>query len=83
MKAPYLISTSLPVGSLPRATAKSEKLKSPMTWPSAGMNTSPTKEDTIFPKAAPMITPTAKSTTLPFMANSLNSEPNPTAFSLT
>ena len=36
---------------------------------------------TIFPKAAPMITPTAKSTTLPFIANSLNSAPIPTAIS--
>jgi Tfp pilus assembly pilus retraction ATPase PilT len=38
------------------------------------MNTSPTKEEMILPNAAPMITPTARSTTLPFMANSLNSE---------
>ena len=36
--------------------------------------TSPTSEETILPKAAPMITPTARSTTLPFMANSLNSD---------
>jgi hypothetical protein len=28
------------------------------------------------------MTPTARSTTLPFIANSLNSVPNPTAFSL-
>src|SRR5258708_13913671 len=81
MKAPYLTSTSLPAGSLPRVTAKSEKLKPPMILPSVGMKTSPTSEETIFPKAAPMITPTAKSTTLPFMANSLNSAPNPTAIS--
>src|SRR5712672_2378021 len=74
MKAPYLTSTSLPAGSLPRVTAKTEKLKPPMILPSVGMKTSPTSEETIFPKAAPMMTPTARSTTLPFMANSLNSD---------
>ncbi len=38
------------------------------------MEMSPTSEDTILPKAAPMMTPTARSTTLPFIANSLNSD---------
>src|SRR5690606_32315008 len=38
-----------------------------------GMNTSPTSESTILPKAAPMITPMARSTTLPRNANCLNS----------
>src|SRR5271168_358847 len=73
MNEPYLISTSLPVGSLPSEIAKSEKLMPPMIFPSAGMIRSPTNEDTILPNAAPMITPTARSTTLPFIANSLNS----------
>src|ERR1019366_5232928 len=73
-KVPYLINTSLPVGSLPRLIARSLKLTPPMVLPRTGMNTSPTSEETILPNAAPMITPTAKSTTLPFMANSLNSD---------
>src|SRR5258705_4233914 len=38
------------------------------------MITSPTSEATILPKAPPITTPTARSTTLPFIANSLNSE---------
>ena len=44
---------------------------------SRGVITSPTREETIAPKAPPMITPMAKSTTLPFTANSLNSFKNP------
>ena len=44
------MSTSLPVGSLPRETARSEKLMPPMTLPSVGMNISPTSEETIFPE---------------------------------
>ncbi len=80
-KAPYLTSTSLPAGSLPRSTARSEKFTSPITLPRIGINKSPTSEETILPNAAPMITPTAKSTTLPFIANSLNSEANPTGLS--
>src|SRR6266403_2602187 len=52
----------------------SEKFTPPMISPSGGMMTSPTSDETIFPKAAPMMTPTARSTTLPFMANSLNSD---------
>jgi hypothetical protein len=43
------------------------------------MRTSPTREETILPKAAPMTTPTARSTTFPFIANSLNSAPIPMA----
>src|SRR3981081_1733218 len=38
------------------------------------MMTSATTELTILPNAAPITTPTARSMTLPFMANSLNSE---------
>ena len=37
--------------------------------------TSPTNDDTILPNAAPTMTPTAISMTLPFIANSLNSDP--------
>src|ERR1700733_12937718 len=82
MNEPYLISTALPAGSKPRLIAKSEKFTPPTTFPRAGMITSPTIEDTILPNAAPMITPTAKSTTFPFIANSLNSDAIPIAFSL-
>jgi hypothetical protein len=82
MNAPYLIRTSLPVGSFPNPIARSEKLKPPINLPSVGMNMSPTREETIFPNAAPMITPTARSTTLPFIANSLNSEAKLTDVSL-
>jgi hypothetical protein len=38
-----------------------------------GMITSPTKDETILPKAAPMMIPTAMSTTLPLTAKALNS----------
>ena len=38
------------------------------------MITSPTMEATILPNAPPITTPTARSMTLPFIANSLNSE---------
>src|SRR5437879_1626192 len=41
------------------------------------MMTSPTSEATILPKAPPITTPTARSITLPFIANSLNSEVKP------
>ncbi len=47
--------------------------RSRRAW-SSGMTTSLTSELTILPKAVPMITPTAKSTTLPFTANSRNSD---------
>ena len=46
----------------------------PTSGDSSGMIMSPTREATILPNAAPMTTPTARSMTLPFMANSLNSE---------
>ena len=36
---------------------------------------SATSEATILPNAAPITTPTARSMTLPFIANSLNSDP--------
>jgi hypothetical protein len=42
------------------AAAKSLKLTPPINKPTGGMMTSPTKEETILPKAAPMMTPTAK-----------------------
>ena len=42
--------------------------------PTTGMITSFTSESTILPNAPPMITPTARSTTLPFTANSRNSD---------
>src|SRR6266545_2155080 len=44
----------------------------PRSRPIGGMRTSPTKDDTIFPKAPPMMTPTASSATLPRRMNSLN-----------
>ena len=72
--APYLSSTGSPAGLVPRSTARSEKLTPPTTLPSSGITTSPTNDDTILPKAPPITTPTAMSTTLPFIANSLNSD---------
>src|SRR5277367_6688329 len=50
-----------------------EKSTRPSSLPSGGINTSSTKDATIFPKAAPIMIPTAMSSTFPRMANSLNS----------
>src|SRR5512132_4447594 len=50
-----------------------EKSAFPRSRPMGGMRRSPTKDDTILPKAAPMMTPIANSATLPRVTNSLNS----------
>src|SRR5882724_1773435 len=74
MNTPYFNNTALPVGSVPMCSARSLKLTLPISCPMGGMMTSATSELTILPNAAPITTPTARSMTLPFIANSLNSE---------
>src|SRR5688572_16849765 len=61
--------------------ARLEKSTPPMTQPSAGITTASTNADTILPNAAPITMPTAMSSTLPFIANSLNSETRLMVFS--
>ncbi len=51
-----------------------EKSTPPVNLPITGISTSLTNEPMIFPKAPPMMIPTAMSMTLPFIANSLNSD---------
>src|SRR5437868_10765593 len=58
-----------------------EKSRPPVNRPTTGMMMSLTSESTILPNAPPMITPTARSTTLPFNANSRNSDMNDMLFS--
>lgn len=67
MNAPYF--TTAP------PTVYSRPLKSipPVRTHTSGMMTSPTIDETIFPKAVPITTHTARSMTFPFIANSLNS----------
>src|SRR5258705_5656649 len=74
MNIPYFSNTGLPAGSVPMCSARSLKLMLPINRPIGGMMTSATSELTILPNAAPITTPTARSMTLPFIANSLNSE---------
>jgi hypothetical protein len=54
--------------------AQPRKINPANKEPTSGMTTSATSDDTILPNAASMTTQTAISTTLPFIANSLNSE---------
>src|SRR6204780_1014537 len=77
MNAPYLKSTGAPLGLVPICPARSVKSTPPIASPMGGMMTSATREFTILPKAPPITTPTARSTTLPFIANSLNSDAIP------
>src|ERR1700730_6549143 len=74
MNTPYFNNTGLPAGSVPMRIARSLKLTLPINRPIGGMMTSATAELTILPNGAPITTPTARSMTLPFIANSLNSE---------
>src|SRR6476620_9883046 len=62
MNNPYFIATAgeVAVASL-SVYAKLEKSTFPINRPIGGMMTSPTNDDTIFPKAAPMTMPTAMS----------------------
>jgi len=62
-------------------TARSLKSTPPIASPIGGMMTSTTSEFTILPNAPPITTPMARSTTLPFIANSLNSDASPMCFS--
>src|SRR6267154_980322 len=74
MNTPYFNNTGLPAASVPMCSARSLKLMLPINRPIGGMMTSATSELTILPNADPITTPTARSMTLPFIANSLNSE---------
>ncbi len=74
--------TGSPVAALvPSVIARLEKSTPPIIQPSAGITIASTNAETILPKAAPITMPTAMSTTLPFIANSLNSESRLMVFS--
>ncbi|MNH26168.1 hypothetical protein D3C79_862020 [compost metagenome] len=74
MNLPYASTTAgMSPSAAFRVMARSLKSTPPISRPSGGMITSPTKDETILPKAAPMMIPTAMSTTLPLTAKALNS----------